>query len=152
MSHNLFTVVTSQITDHHNIYNDETDGHVDNICASIRPGEVVLGWTDDETDPQYALSCEDLKVLETETDAKGRVFKVHKLPIPKNHVFIGEEDLKGYEFEEGEEHLELTRDRFCFACATSLRHSDLEILKKSDFDDPDNPSSFSFVILLVRES
>ena len=88
------------------IYNDETDGHVDNICAFIRPGEVVLGWTDDETDPQYALSCEDLKVLEDETDAKGRHFKVHKLPIPKNHVFIGEEDLKGYEFEEGEDERE----------------------------------------------
>ena len=50
-----------------------------------------------------------------------------------------------YKFGEGEEHLELTRDRFCFACATSLRHSDMEILKKADFDDYENPTSFSFV-------
>lgn len=55
------------------------------------------------------------------------------------------ERLFNYEFKEGEEHLELTRDRFCFACATSLRHSDMEILKKADFDDYENPSSFSFV-------
>lgn len=55
------------------------------------------------------------------------------------------ERLFNYKFEEGEEHLELTRDRFCFACATSLRHSDMEILKKADFDDYDNPTSFSFV-------
>lgn len=89
------------------IYNDETDGHVDNICAFIRAGEVVLAWTDDQNDPQYALSAADLKVLETETDAKGRLLKVHKLPIPKNHVFIGEEDLKGYEFEEGEDEREV---------------------------------------------
>lgn len=55
------------------------------------------------------------------------------------------ERLYHFEFKEGEEHLELTRDRFCFACATSLRHSDMEILKKADFDDYENPSSFSFV-------
>ena len=89
------------------IYNDETDGHVDNICAFIRPGEVVLAWTDDEDDPQYALSKEDLDVLEAETDAKGRKIKVHKLPIPEKHVFIKEEDLKGYEFEEGEDEREV---------------------------------------------
>lgn len=88
------------------IFNDETDGHVDNICAFIKPGEVVLAWTDDRNDPQFALSKADLEVLEKETDAKGRSFKVHKLPIPKNHVFVEEEDLKGYEFEEGEDERE----------------------------------------------
>lgn len=50
-----------------------------------------------------------------------------------------------HKFEPGQEHLELTRDRFCFCCVTSLRHSDLAILKKSNFDDVDNPTSFSFV-------
>ena len=55
------------------------------------------------------------------------------------------EQLYNHKFMEGEEHLELTRDRFCFACVTSLRHSDMEILKKADFDDYDNPTSFSFV-------
>lgn len=53
--------------------------------------------------------------------------------------------LFNHKFGPGQEHLELTRDRFCFCCATSLRHSDLEILKKSNFDDPDNPTSFTFV-------
>lgn len=89
------------------IYNDETDGHVDNICAFIRPGEVVLAWTDDENDPQYALSKENLNLLKGETDAKGRSLTVHKLPIPEKHVFIKEEDLKGYEFEEGEDEREV---------------------------------------------
>ena len=55
------------------------------------------------------------------------------------------EQLYNYKFKEGEEHLELTRDRFCFACTTSLRHSDMEILKKADFDDYENPTSFSLV-------
>ena len=55
------------------------------------------------------------------------------------------EKLYSYEFKKEESHLELTRDRFCFCCATSLRHSDIEILKKADFDNYDDPTSFSFV-------
>lgn len=85
------------------IYNDETNEHVDNICAFVAPGEVVLAWTDDPTDPQYAMSVACLEVLEKQTDAKGRKIKVHKLPIPKNPILIQEEDLRGYEFEEGED-------------------------------------------------
>lgn len=42
-----------------------------------------------------------------------------------------------YEFKPEVSHLELTKDRFCFCCATSLRHSDMQILKKADFDDYD---------------
>lgn len=62
------------------------------------------------------------------------------------------EKLYNYKFSEGEENLELTRDRFCFACVTSLRHSDMEILKKADFDDYDNPTSFSFVSKKTHDS
>lgn len=79
------------------IYNDETNGHVDNICAFIAPGEVVLGWTDDKNDPQYELSHKDLEILE---DAG---VKVHKLPIPDVPVCVTEDDLGGYVFEEGED-------------------------------------------------
>ena len=62
------------------------------------------------------------------------------------------EKLYNYKFSEGEENLELTRDRFCFACVTSLRYSDLVILKKADFDDYDNPTSFSFVSKKTHDS
>lgn len=62
------------------------------------------------------------------------------------------EKMYNYKFSEGEEHLELTRDRFCFACVTSLRHSDMEILKKADFDDFDNPTSFSCVSKKTHDS
>lgn len=85
------------------IYNDETNEHVDNICAFVRPGEVVLGWTGDEKDPQYAMSKSCLDILENETDAMGRKIKVHKLPIPKTPICVTEEDLGGYEFEDGED-------------------------------------------------
>jgi len=85
------------------IYNDETNEHVDNVCCFARPAEVILAWTDDESDIQYEMCVADLKVLEKETDAKGRRFKIHKLPIPKRHVLVREEDLEGYVFEEGED-------------------------------------------------
>ncbi len=89
------------------IYNDETNEHVDNVCAFIAPGEVVLAWTDDENDPQYELSRADLEYLEKETDAKGRSIVVHKLPIPEHPVLVTEEDLANYEFEEGEDFREV---------------------------------------------
>jgi agmatine deiminase len=64
------------------IYNDETDGHVDNMACFVKPGEVLLAWKDDENDPQYARSSTALKILENTVDAKGRKLKVHKLPLP----------------------------------------------------------------------
>ncbi|WP_034446811.1 agmatine deiminase [Butyrivibrio sp. AE2032] len=85
------------------IYNDETNEHVDNVCAFIKPGEVVLAWTDNKEDPQYEMSLKDLEYLESVTDAKGRKLKVHRLNIPKYPVLVNEEDLKNFEFEEGED-------------------------------------------------
>ncbi len=85
------------------IYQDETNEHVDNVCAFVRPGEVILAWTDDKEDPQYEMSLADLKLLEQETDALGNHFIIHKLPIPKNPVCIKPEELCGYIFEPGED-------------------------------------------------
>ena len=42
-------------------------------------------------------------MLETEIDAKGRPFTVHKLPIPKKPVCITQQELDGFVFEEGED-------------------------------------------------
>lgn len=85
------------------IYNDETDGHVDNIFAFTAVGEAVLAWTDDENDPQYELSRKNLEVLEQATDAKGRKIKVHKMYIPSKPVCITEYDLRGLTPDYGEE-------------------------------------------------
>lgn len=89
------------------IYNDETNGHVDNFCCFTAPGEVLLAWTDDENDPQYERSLKALEILESETDAKGRKIKIRKLPIPAKAIVITKEDLDGYEFEDGEDFREV---------------------------------------------
>ncbi len=85
------------------IYNDETNEHVDNVAAFIGPAKVVLAWTDNKDDPQYAMSKADLDYLENETDACGRKIEVIKLPIPDTAVCVTAEDLDNYVFEEGED-------------------------------------------------
>lgn len=65
------------------LYNDETNGHIDNICCFARPGEVILSYTDDPNHPSYQRTQEALKVLEAATDAKGRSFAIHKLYLPE---------------------------------------------------------------------
>jgi agmatine deiminase len=85
------------------IYNDETNEHVDNVCAFVEPSQVVLAWTDNVNDPQYELSKACLEYLEKETDARGRKLTVHLLPIPDHPVLVKNEDLMNYEFEEGED-------------------------------------------------
>ena len=89
------------------IYNDETNEHVDNVCAFVAPGEVVLAWTDDRNDPQYELSFASYEYLKSQKDAKGREIVIHKLPIPEKPILITEKDLGNYEFEEGEDFREV---------------------------------------------
>ncbi len=84
------------------IYNDETNEHVDNICAFTAPGEVVLAWTDNENDPQYPLSKACLDVLQRETDAKGRKIKVRLLNIPEEPVCMTAEECEGLDLCDGE--------------------------------------------------
>lgn len=76
------------------VYMDETDGHVDNMLAIPRPGEVILHWTDDVNDAQYERSVEAFKILSQARDAKGRALKIHKLPQP-GPLFLTKEESAG---------------------------------------------------------
>ncbi len=64
------------------VFNDETDGHVDNLACFTRPGEVALTWTDDGRDPQHRISRDAFERLMEQRDARGRRLRVHKLPMP----------------------------------------------------------------------
>lgn len=76
------------------LYNDETDGHVDNFCCFVRPGEVLLAWTDDPQDPNYPRCQAALRVLEQSRDARGNALTVHKMPIP-GPLYASEEECAG---------------------------------------------------------
>ncbi|HWX97671.1 MAG TPA: agmatine deiminase [Solirubrobacteraceae bacterium] len=74
--------------------NDETDGHVDNLACFVEPGVVLLTWTDDQSDPTYAISRDALERLESATDARGRTLKVVKIPSP-GPMLISQEEAAG---------------------------------------------------------
>ena len=80
----------------HGVYRDETSGHIDNFCRFVAPGEVMLTWTDDPSDPQHAISCAALERLRGMRDARGRVLTVHKLHQPAP-VLISAEEAAGVE-------------------------------------------------------
>lgn len=81
-------------------YNDETNGHVDNIACFIRPGVVALTWADDKNDPQYDISQEAYERLCAATDARGRKLEVHKIHQP-GPIYITEEESQGVDAIEG---------------------------------------------------
>ena len=82
------------------VFNDETDGHIDNLACFVRPGEVVLGWTDNKRDAQYAISLDAWERLQDARDARGRRLKVHKLPMPRP-LSINEKEAAGVIAREG---------------------------------------------------
>lgn len=82
------------------IYNDETNGHVDNIIHYVAPGKVVLAWTEDENDPQYEICQKAFEVLNNETDAKGRKLEIVKLMLPAN-ILITKEESEGVDAVDG---------------------------------------------------
>jgi agmatine deiminase len=78
------------------VYKDETDGHVDNLCCFVRPGEVALTWCVDPDDPQYDISHEAYEVLRTARDARGKPLKVHRLLQP-GPLYMTVEEAAGIE-------------------------------------------------------
>ena len=82
------------------LFNDETDGHVDNFCCYVRPAEVLLAWSDEPSDPNYSRCRAALEVLSKEKDAQGRTFVVHKIPVP-GPLFASEQECAGVDAAEG---------------------------------------------------
>nr|KJB06900.1 hypothetical protein B456_001G065900 [Gossypium raimondii] len=73
---------------------DDTNGHIDNMCCFAKPGVVVLSWIDDEKDPQYERSMEAFTVLSNEKDARGRKLEIVKLHVP-GPLYMTDEEADG---------------------------------------------------------
>lgn len=76
------------------VFEDETDGHIDNLCCFVRPSVVALTWTDDQSDPQYERSADAYERLMSATDAQGHSLEVHKIHQP-NPMFMTQEEADG---------------------------------------------------------
>jgi agmatine deiminase len=73
---------------------DETGGHVDNLACFVKPGVVLLTWTDDAADPLYEV-CRDAEArLQAARDAKGREITVERIPMP-TPMFYTEQEAAG---------------------------------------------------------
>ncbi len=82
------------------VFEDETDGHVDNLACFARPGLVLLTWSEDQSDPQHEISRDARARLEAAADARGRPFEVVTLPSP-GPLRITAEEAEGVESSEG---------------------------------------------------
>lgn len=69
---------------------DETDGHIDEIACFIAPGKVLCLITQDAKDPNYANLQENLEILKSTTDAKGRPLDVYTVEQPPATYINGE--------------------------------------------------------------
>lgn len=70
---------------------EETNGHIDDVACFVRPGEAACIYTEDETHPFYTVAKETYDYLSSQTDAKGRKLKVHKLCTTIDPVTYGAE-------------------------------------------------------------
>ncbi|GGO07001.1 agmatine deiminase family protein [Saccharibacillus kuerlensis] len=77
-----FTNVEKIIWLNRGLAGDETDGHVDNIACFAAPGKVIIQVCDDPADDNYAITQENLRILEEAVDAKGRKLEIIKIQQP----------------------------------------------------------------------
>ena len=82
------------------VYNDETSGHVDNLCCFLEPGVIALTWTNDPYDPQYEISLDAFQRLERTSDAQGRKLSIHKIHQP-NPITLTEVEAQGVQIVPG---------------------------------------------------
>jgi agmatine deiminase len=82
------------------VHLDETDGHIDELACFTSPGHVALTWTDDRSDPQYAISTDALERLKAARDARGRRLVVHKIHQP-GPLFMTAEEAAGIDTRTG---------------------------------------------------
>lgn len=79
----------------HGIYMDETNEHIDNMVAFVKPGVLVMAWTDDKNDPQYEYCQQTYEALTNATDARGKHFEIYKSHLPNPPLYMNEEEAKG---------------------------------------------------------
>jgi agmatine deiminase len=62
---------------------DDTDGHVDNLAAFVRPGVVVALTSSDTSDDNYAVLADNMARLKAATDANGKPLEILEIEQPK---------------------------------------------------------------------
>lgn len=82
---------------------EETNGHIDDVATFIAPGVVAVIWTDDPDYPFYKQCHDAYETLSKATDAKGRSFKLYKLPMPEKPLFMTQDACDSIDIDENAE-------------------------------------------------
>jgi len=64
------------------IVGDDTDGHIDDIARFVAPKVIVCAVEDDPQDANFEFLQDNLKRLQSMTDAHDRPFEIVTLPMP----------------------------------------------------------------------
>jgi len=73
-----------------------TDGHVDNIACFVKPGTVLALSCKDKNDPFYEKIHENLEILKSSTDSKGRVLNIIELEMSYKRLIPNDDEPSSY--------------------------------------------------------
>lgn len=80
---------------------EDTNGHVDNMCVFAGPGHVVLHWADAADDEdQHRRSLAALQVLQSARDASGERLVIHRVHAPRVPILRTTKEANGVIAEE----------------------------------------------------
>jgi len=68
---------------------DDTDGHIDQLARFVAPGRVVAARQPDRGDPNHRALAQNLALLESLVDARGRRLEVIPIDIPPRFSHAG---------------------------------------------------------------
>ncbi len=64
------------------LFNDHTDGHIDEIARFVAPNKIVCAYEDDHNDENFKILDHNHSTLQKATDQDGKPFQIIKLPMP----------------------------------------------------------------------
>ncbi len=73
-----------------------TDGHVDNIACFAKPGTVLALSCDDKQDSFYEKINENLEILKTSIDSKGRRLNIIEIEMSKKRLIPNDQEPSSY--------------------------------------------------------
>ena len=73
-----------------------TDGHVDNIACFVKPGTILSLSCKDKNDPFYEKINENLEILKTSTDSKGRRLNIIELEMSYKRLIPNDDEPSSY--------------------------------------------------------
>ena len=73
-----------------------TDGHVDNIACFVKPGTILSLSCKDKNDPFYEKINENLEILKSTTDSKGRGLNIIELEMSYKRLIPNDDEPSSY--------------------------------------------------------